>query len=158
MKKKIIIGSLVLGVLSAGLLTVTRTLYPTNVAETAPNHAEEKMRSRRYKTDLKIFAAEAQKLIPTLSTWGKNWKYVSTDENENSAVIKAEVPVVVFTDDLRITAEKDAVGDSIVVNIHSNSRVGKSDFGENRRHVLQILEVLDAKLLRSENLEVRGEK
>ena len=150
MKKKIVIGSLVVVVLSAGLLTVTRTLYPTNIAETAPNHEEEKLRSRHYKTDLKTFAAETQKIIPTLSTWGGNWKYVSTDAQENSALIKAEVPVVVFTDDLAVKAEKDAADGVIVVNIRSNSRVGKSDFGENRRHVLQILEALDAKFSRSE--------
>lgn len=145
MKKKLIIGGIVAGVLSAGLLTVTRTLYPTNIAETAPNHEEEKLRTRRYKTDLKTFATETQRIIPTLSTWGKNWKYVGTDETENSATIKAEVPIVVFTDDLQVKAEKDAADGMIIVNVHSNSRVGKSDFGENRRHVLQILEALDAK-------------
>jgi uncharacterized protein (DUF1499 family) len=147
-KKKIIIGSIVAGVFAAGLLTVTRTLYPTNVAETSPVHEEEKLRSRRYRTDLKTFAAETQRIIPKLSSWGKNWKYVSTDQTENSAVVKAEVPVVFFTDDLAISAEKDAADGAIVVNVRSNSRVGKSDFGENRRHVLRILEALDAKFLR----------
>lgn len=132
------------------MLTVTRTLYPANVAETAPNHEEETLRSRRYKTDLKTFAAETQKIIPTLSAWGKNWKHAATDETENSALIKAEVPVVVFTDDLVVKAEKDAADGTIIVNIRSNSRVGKSDFGENRRHVLQILEALDKKFSRSE--------
>lgn len=149
LKRKIVIGSIVFGVLSAGLLTVTRTLYPTNVAETAPNHEEETLRSRRYRTDLKTFAAEAQKIIPTLSSWGKNWKYVATEENEHSTIIKAEVPVVVFTDDLAVKAETGAADDSITVNIRSNSRVGKSDFGENRRHVLQILEALDAKFTKN---------
>ena len=145
LKKKIIIGSIVAGVLSVGLLTVTRTLYPTNVAETSPAHEEERLRSRRYRTDLKTFAAETERIIPTLATWGKNWKHVATEAAENSATIKAEVPVVVFIDDIVIKAEKDAAAGAIIVNIRSNSRVGKSDFGENRRHVLKILEALDAK-------------
>ena len=144
LKKKIVIGSIVLGVLSAGLLTVTRTLYPTNVVDTSLNPQEEKLQPRRYRTDLETFAAEAQRIIPALSTWGRNWRYVSTDRKENSVLVKAEVPVVVFTDDLQIKAEKDA-DETIVVNVRSASRVGKSDLGENRRHVLQVLEALDAR-------------
>ena len=143
--KKIIIGVIVVVVIFAGLLLIARTFYPTNIAATAPDHAEENLRTRRFKTDLKTFTAETQKIILTLSTWGKNWKYIAADESENSAIIKAEVPVVVFTDDLQIKAEKDAASGEIIINVRSNSRVGKSDFGENRRHVLQILEALDAK-------------
>ena len=144
--KKIIIGVIVvIVVIFAGLLLIARTFYPTNIAATAPDQTEENLRTRHFKTDLKTFTAETQKIIPTLSTWGKNWKYIATDEAENSAIIKAEVPVVVFTDDLQIKAEKVAASGEIIVNVRSNSRVGKSDFGENRRHVLQILEAMDAK-------------
>ena len=143
MKKKIIVG-IGIGVASlVGLLVAARTFYPTNIAGTAPEHVEAVLRTRSYKTDLKTFRAETEKIIPTLSTWGRNWRLISAEENETSALIKAEVPVVVFTDDLQIKAEKSI--DGIVVNVHSNSRVGKSDLGENRRHLLQILEALDAK-------------
>jgi len=143
MKKKIIVG-IGIGVASlVGLLVAARTFYPTNIVGTAPEHAEAVLRTRSYKTDLKTFRAETEKIIPTLSTWGRNWRLISAEENETSALIKAEVPVVVFTDDLQIKAEKSI--DGIVVNVHSNSRVGKSDLGENRRHLLQILEALDAK-------------
>jgi len=143
MKKKIIVG-IGIGVASlVGLLVAARTFYPTNIAGTAPEHVEAVLRTRSYKTDLKTFRAETEKIIPTLSTWGRNWRLISAEENETSALIKTEVPVVVFTDDLQIKAEKSI--DGIVVNVHSNSRVGKSDLGENRRHLLQILEALDAK-------------
>ena len=145
MKKKIIAGMIVVIVLLAGLLLVARTFYPTNIADTAPDHAEEKLRTRRYKTDLKTFVAETEKIIPTLSTYGRSWRFAATDAGADLAFIKAEVPVVVFIDDLQIRAEKDASAGGIVVNVHSNSRVGKSDFGENRRHLLQILEALDAR-------------
>lgn len=145
MKKKIITGLIAAVFVFAVLLFIGRVFYPTNIAETAPAHAEEKMRTRHYQTDLKIFADETRRIIPTLSTWGGNWKFVAAEESENSVVIKAEVPVVVFTDDLRVKAERDAASGGIVVNVRSNSRTGKSDFGENRRHVLKILEALDAK-------------
>ncbi|HEY8558802.1 MAG TPA: DUF1499 domain-containing protein [Pyrinomonadaceae bacterium] len=144
MKRKIIIGSLVLGAPAVGLLLAARVLYPANVAATAPDHAEEILRTRRYRTDLPTFVAETESIIPTLTTWGRNWKHVSTEKVDKIAGIKAEVPVVVFTDNLQVSAERDAAG-GIRVDVRSNSRAGKSDFGENRRHVLQILEALDAK-------------
>jgi uncharacterized protein (DUF1499 family) len=145
MKKKIIFGIIVVVVIFAGLLLIARTFYPTNIAETAPAHAEEILRTRHYQIDLKTFIAETEKIIPALSTYGRSWRLDATDAGQDSAFIRAEVPVVFFTDDLEIRAEKDASAGGIVVNIRSNSRVGKSDFGENRRHVLQILAALDAR-------------
>ena len=145
MKKTIIIAVVIIVVLFTGIMFVARVLYPTNIADTAPDQVEEKLRSRHYQTNLKTFTAETEKLIPSLSTYGQNWKYMTTESTESSALIKAEVPVVVFTDDLQIKAEKDAASGGINVNVHSNSRVGQSDLGENRRHVLQILEALDKK-------------
>ena len=148
MKKKIVIGAIAAVFVFAVLLFIGRVYYPSNVAETAPAHAEEKMRSRVYKTDLKTFSAEAQQIIPRLSTWGRSWRHIATEAGESAVIVKAEVPVVVFTDDLRITAVKDDAGDAVTVNVRSASRVGKSDFGENRRHVLKILEALDARFAR----------
>jgi hypothetical protein len=145
MKKKIIVGIIVIVVLFAGLLLVARSFYPTNIAETAPDHADAGLRTRRYQTDLKTFVAETEKIIPTISTYGRSWRFDGTDAGQDLAFIRAEVPVVVFTDDLQIRAERDAADGGIIVNVHSNSRIGKSDFGENRRHVLQILEALDAR-------------
>jgi uncharacterized protein (DUF1499 family) len=145
MKKTIVIGIIALVFVFAGLLFVGRVFYPTNIAETAPAPADEKMRTRRYQIDLKTFADETRRIIPALSTWGGNWKFIAVEESDNSAIIRAEVPVVFFTDDLQIKAERDAAVGGIIVNVRSNSRVGKSDFGENRRHVLKILEALDAK-------------
>jgi len=120
---------------------------PGSVAETAENHKEENLRPRKYQTNLQMLVAELEKLIPTLMTYGQNWKFVSADVSENSAVIKAEVPVVFFTDDLEIKAEYDAENAETIVNIRSASRVGSTDCGENRRHVLQILPALDERFL-----------
>ncbi|HEX8250569.1 MAG TPA: DUF1499 domain-containing protein [Pyrinomonadaceae bacterium] len=118
-----------------------------NVAETTENHQEENLRQRKYKTNLQSFIAELEKLIPMLTSYGQNWKFVSAAAAENSGVVKAEIPVVVFTDDLEIKAEYDAETGETTVNIRSASRVGNSDFGENRRHLLQILRALDEKFL-----------
>lgn len=143
MKKKIFAA---IGVLIAGfavLIFVTRTYFPTNIADTKPDHSEEMLRSRLYPTDLATFTDETEKIIPTLTKYGANWRFVGTEKSDGRSVIKAEVPVVIFTDDLRITAISAPTG--VEVDVHSNSRVGKSDFGENRRHLLILLEALDKK-------------
>jgi len=118
-------------------------MNPNNVAQTSVDSQDEALRTRRYKTDLQTFTSETKTLIPTISNYGQDWKIISSETAGNSAVIKIEVPVVIFTDDLEIKADYDAEKSEVVVNVHSNSRVGKSDLGENRRHILQILEVLD---------------
>ena len=120
---------------------------PGNVAETAENHKEENFRPRKYKTSLQNFVAELEKLIPALTSYGQNWKFVSAEVSENSAAVKAEIPVVFFTDDLEIKAEYDAQTSETLVNLRSASRLGNTDFGENRRHILQILQALDEKFL-----------
>lgn len=134
------------GVAVAGVagLAGLAAMNPGNVAETSETAGDE-LKTRRYKTELKNFAAETEKIIPTLTKYGQNWKLGSSNLYENSASIKAEIPVVFFTDDLEVKAESDAEKGEIIVNVRSNSRVGKSDLGENRRHVLQILSALDEK-------------
>ncbi len=134
---------LLLGAIPAAGFAALAALNPTNVAETS--ESSETLQTRHYKTDLQNFVAETEKIIPTLSTYGQNWRIVESTTENNSATIKTEVPVVFFTDDLEIKAIKEAEKNEIIVNVHSASRVGKSDLGENQRHILQILEALDEK-------------
>lgn len=130
------------GVAFAGMAGLA-ALNPGNVAETSESAKDELLKTRRYKTDLQKFVTETENIVPSLSTYGQSWKIASSNLYENSASIKTEVPVVFFTDDLEIKAENDAEKGEVAVNIYSSSRVGKSDLGENRRHVLQILAALD---------------
>ncbi len=142
-------GALIAG--AAGLAVTN----PGNVAETSVDNKDADLRSRRYKTSLENFRLETEKIIPTLSTYGKNWKLgrggggggksSDMDWESGSASMSVEVPVLVFTDDLNITAEADGKTEGITVNIRSASRFGNSDLGENRRHILQLLKVLDEK-------------
>jgi uncharacterized protein (DUF1499 family) len=69
--------------------------------------------------------------------------------NDTSTSFEIEVPVAGlgwFIDDLKVTLS-DENGNTIV-NAHSQSRVGRGDLGENRRHVVQLFTVLDQKLER----------
>ncbi len=116
-----------------------------NSAETSENPSNVNLKTRHYQANLQTFADEAGKIIPTLTTYGQNWKLTASEITEKSAIIKVEVPVVMFTDDLEIKAHSFADNGEISVDLHSASRVGKKDFGENQRHILQILKALDEK-------------
>lgn len=134
---------LLLGAIPAVAFGALAALNPTNVAETS--ETSETLQTRHYKTDLQNFVAETEKIIPTLSTYGKSWRVVESKTENDSATIKAEVPVLFFTDDLVINANFNEEKNETTINIRSASRVGKSDLGENRRHILQILAALDEK-------------
>jgi uncharacterized protein (DUF1499 family) len=50
--------------------------------------------------------------------------------------------VLLFTDDLEVRVQPGEGHAYWLVNVRSQSRAGKSDLGENRRHVVQLLEAL----------------
>ena len=139
------IGIAVVGAAAVGIAALA-IANPDKFAETSADAKDKRLRPRRYKTTLENFTFEAEKIVPAQTTYLQNWKLASSNLYENSALIKAEVPVLVFTDDLEIKAENGAEKGEIIVNIYSALRVGLNDWGENRRHVLQILKALDEKL------------
>lgn len=143
MKKIIIILVILFVVFVAATLLIARTFFPDNVAETAPDGGAKNLKTRVYKTDLANAAKVVGETIPTLSSWGSNWRLTENKIENDTARLKAEVPVVFFTDDLEVKIRQTDGG--VTVDVRSNSRVGKSDFGENRRHVVKILEELDKK-------------
>jgi uncharacterized protein (DUF1499 family) len=125
--------------LTAGVLAA---LNPGIEAQTSPDHPDPKMRTRFYSVDLQTVRAAVLEIIPQLQSYGAHWRLVAAD-SENK--IAAEVPVLMFTDDLTVTLRESENGTR--ADVHSQTQVhGKSDFGENRRHILQLLLVLDEKL------------
>ncbi len=145
MKKSYLL--LLLGAIPAGL-AILSALNPGSTAETSAAGEDAELSTRHYRIGLQTFVAEAEKIIPTLSTYGQNWRLTTSNLYENSAQIKAEVPVVVFTDDLEIEAKAEKGKQGVSVDISSKSRVGSSDLGENRRHILQLLKAFDEKFNR----------
>lgn len=137
-----IIGIALVGAAAVGIAALA-IANPGKFAETSADSTDERLRPRRYKTTLETFTVETEKIVLAQTTYLQNWKIAASSLYENSASIKAEVPVLIFTDDLEIKAENDAEKGEIIVNVYSTLRVGNSDFGENRRHVLQILKALD---------------
>lgn len=142
--KKIIIGVLIAAAFLAVTLTITRTMYPNNIAETSETSENAELKTRRYKANLQTTAEAVKKIIPTLSSWGLKWKLGESKMENDQAIVTAEVPVVIFTDDLEVKLEQ--VENEVIVNVRSASRIGKSDFGENARHIRQLFSRLDKKL------------
>lgn len=144
--KKILIGVVIIFVLfAAAILIIARTFYPDNVAETSPEGGLKKLKTRFYKTDLETAEKTVKEIIPTLSSYGSNWKIVKESDSEEVYTITAEVPVVVFTDDLEVKIKKADNLHEIRFDVLSKSRIGQSDFGENARHIRKFLSALDEK-------------
>lgn len=136
--KKLILFSPLL-IAGAGVLTLG-ALNPGSVAETRPDHPDVRLRTRHYRGSLDETQKSVLARISTLKTYGSSWRVIATENN----IVHVEVPVLVFTDDLTVTITPQ--GDGVVLDVRSASRVGKGDFGENRRHILQLLAALDAQL------------
>lgn len=122
---------------------LTNTNPPSNRVATTPNHEDEALRSRFYEAPLSRVISAAQTTLARQRTYGRSWKVTGYDSSTaDSQQIHVEVPVLVFTDDLTVSIKQDGDGHTRVDCI-SASRLGKGDFGENRRHVLQFLDALD---------------
>ena len=105
----------------------------TNIAATSEQAPWPELKPRRYQRSITEVSQAVPRAIEQLG-----WRLAGQHA--------AEVPVAggMFTDDLRVTlAEVDR---QTVVSVHSSSRVGRGDLGENRRHVLQFLIALEQQL------------
>ncbi len=144
------IVGIAVGAVAIGLAGLSIT-NPGNVAETSADAPDANFRTRHYQVDFDTFVSETKKIVPTLTTYGQSWKLTGSgsdndrEKQSNSMTIGIEVPVVFFVDDVEISAVKESNKDEVQVNVRSNSRVGKSDLGENKRHVRQLLDALDEK-------------
>lgn len=137
--KRLLWGALLTAVIIAAVILLCGGT--TRTAETSVEAPEEKLRTRFYETDSATVKRAVEETIPTLQTYGRHWRLVKTDNGAFNGKVEAEVPVFIFADDLQVEIKREA--DKTVVNVHSASRVGMGDWGENRRHILQLLEVLD---------------
>jgi hypothetical protein len=122
------------------------TSPPTNRAETTPDHEDEALRSRFYDVSLPNAISAVQQALRAQKTYGRGWKITGYDSTTSqSQRIHAEVPVIIFVDDFAVTLKRQSDGGTRV-DCLSASRVGKGDFGENRRHIIQFLDALDEAL------------
>ena len=121
-------------------LAVLGALNPTNFAATIPDNPDARLRTRRYRCSVEEARKAVEAAMPKLTSYGQHWRVVSVEDTE----VRAEVPVLVFTDDLVVTLR--VAMECVDVDVRSSARLGRSDLGENRRHIVQLLAELDAQL------------
>ncbi len=110
----------------------------TNRADTATNTPSD-LEPRQYNASTEQVS---DALIAATDQLG--WELV---RNNGTSTFEIEVPVPRwgwFIDDITVTL-REANG-TTTVNARSQSRVGRGDLGENRRHIVQLFTVLDQKL------------
>ena len=146
MKKVILVVIINLILLVVAVAFIGRTYFPDNIAETSADGGSKQLRTRFYTKPIDDVFGAAEKTVPTLSTYGSAWKVVDKTDGGKARKIKVEVPVIVFTDDLEVTIKPADNEHEVQVDVRSQSRVGKSDFGENARHVRKFLAALDEAL------------
>lgn len=115
----------------------------SNLAQTSPHAADSSLRTRFYTASSADVTQFAQGKSPQTRTYFRRWKLVANTTKNGVATLKFEVPVLLFTDDLTLSISEE--NGETRVDARSQSRIGKGDFGENARHIRQILQTLDAK-------------
>jgi hypothetical protein len=134
-------------VLIAAFVVLAKTMNlnpPTNRAQTSPDQSDADLRTRVYGAPQNEVAAKVRAL--QLSTYGRAWKLESKGTAKPNE-ITFRVPVIVFSDILCVSLQPEGK-DRTRVDVESHSLVGQGDFGENRRHIKQLLRALDAALSR----------
>lgn len=109
---------------------------PTNQAKTGD---ESDLRAPTYDLSLEKTRSAAILAAKSLKTYGRAWKIA-----DEGATLRVEVPVTIFTDDLSVSFEEN--DGKTRVEVESKARIGRGDFGENRRHIRQFLAALDAQI------------
>ena len=116
-----------------------RTALRTNIAETSPTPEFPELRTRVYATTpSRVFDA----VSAIVKAHPGKWELVSADPAGGR--LHATTKVVGFTDDIFVSIQPE--GAATRVDVRSQSRVGKGDFGENRRHIAWLLQGLDGSL------------
>lgn len=109
----------------------------TNRADTATNTPSD-LQPREY-------AASRQQVSDALVAAVDQLGWELVRNNDTSFEIEVPVPRWGwFIDDMTVTLSE--TNDTTTINMQSQSRVGRGDLGENRRHIVQLFTVLDAKL------------
>src|SRR2546426_6770046 len=121
-----------------GLLTRLSTYLNTNVAETQENSPFPELRPRRYE-------APPELLFDVVRRAAQNLKWEITVLDAGKKEIQAVVTTKVwgFKDDVTIQVQPAQPSGSWLW-VRSSSRVGKGDLGANTRHILDLIQAVDA--------------
>lgn len=131
------------------LLHIQFDVDAQNDAATTFDNPIVNLRTHRYDLPPQDIYEAALDAVKSSRTYGQPWTISFTEymPNQELGRISAEVPVLMFVDDISITIQP--VGGQTTdyrVDVYSTSRVGEADFGANGRHIVRFFRALDKKL------------
>ncbi len=121
-----------------GLLTRLSTYLNTNVAETRENSPFAELRPRRYEAPPELLFDVARRAAQNLK-----WEITVLDAAKKEIQAVVTTKVWGFKDDVMIQIQPVQPSGNWLW-IRSASRVGKGDLGANTRHVLDLIQAVDA--------------
>ncbi len=109
-----------------------------NKAETRPNHPDRSLKTRTYPlSETRLFTA----LLDVIQALPR-WTVVHQDATSGEIAAERQSKLFRFIDDIEIQLTTTGNGTK-TLNLKSESRVGKGDFGQNARNIRKILSALD---------------
>lgn len=121
-----------------GLLTRLSTYLNTNVAETQESSPFPELRARRYEAPPELLFDVARRAAQNLK-----WEITVLDATKKEIQAVVTTKVWGFKDDVTVQIQP-AQPSGNWLWIRSASRVGKGDLGANTRHVLDLIQAVDA--------------
>lgn len=110
----------------------------SNSARTHADHELPELRTRVYP----LPPERALELV-TRAANGAGWRIADLDDERNRLHAVVTTPWFRFQDDVRITLQK-AGNNATAVQVTSQSRIGRADFGANIAHIMTLHRRLDA--------------
>lgn len=121
-----------------GLFTRLSTYLNTNVAETKEDSPFPELRLRRYEAPPELLFDVARRAVQNL-----RWEIAAQDAEKKEIQTVVTSKVWHFKDDLTIQVQPAQPNGSLLW-VRSVSRVGKGDLGANTRHVMDLVQAVDA--------------
>ena len=121
-----------------GFMTRLLTYLNTNVAETAADSPFPELRPQRYDAPPELLFDVARRAVQNL-----NWEIVSMDNDKKEIKAVVTTKMWKFKDDIFISVVSAQPNGSQLM-IRSTSRIGKGDLGANTRHVMDLMEMVNA--------------
>jgi uncharacterized protein (DUF1499 family) len=121
-----------------GFLTRLSTYLNTNVAETQENSPFPELRPHRYEAPPELLFDVARRATQNLK-----WEITNLDADKKEIQAVVTTKVWGFKDDVTVQVHP-AQPSGTWLWVRSASRVGKGDLGANTRHILDLIEAVDA--------------
>jgi uncharacterized protein (DUF1499 family) len=119
--------------------------FTKNTYATRTDAAEPLLRPRNYCKSITEVLAAVQAAVRAIP----GWTVVETRETERDGKLHATRTTRLwrFVDDINVELSRDPGPNAVAtLNVHSKSRVGAADFGQNRRNILELVKQLDARI------------